>query len=146
MENLLEEASASKKQISALRLELALAEYSQKLENVPLIYNIPFLTVTLSDADMDTLRQLADRFRQRYRSGIAVLAGIKDNRPNIVVAVSEDLVARGINAVDLVRYIASPLGGGGGGRPTLAQAGGKDASQLEQVLNSLWNWLKDRLV
>mgnify|MGYP005839362451 CR=1 FL=1 len=146
VENLLEEASAAKKQISALRLELALAEYSQKLENVPLIYNIPFLTVTLSDADMDTLRQLADRFRQRYRSGIAVLAGIKDNRPNIVVAVSEDLVARGINAVDLVRYIASPLGGGGGGRPTLAQAGGKDASQLEQVLNSLWNWLKDRLV
>ncbi len=144
-ESLLDEISAARKQISALRLELALAEFSKKLDQVPLMGDVPVLTITLPDVDAETLRQLADRFRQRYPTGIAILAGVKDNRPNVIVAVSDRLVARGIDAVDLIKSIASPLGGGGGGRPTLAQAGGKDASQLEKALSDAMERLKARL-
>ncbi len=144
-ELLLEELNNARKQISSLRRELAGMEFTRKLENLPLAGEIPVLASILPDADAETLRQVADHFRQRYPSGVAVLASIADNRPLLVAAVSEDLVKRGLSAVDLVKHVSAPLGGGGGGRPTLAQAGGKDASGLEKALNSVLAWVEQKL-
>ena len=92
---------------------------------------------------------MADRFRQRYPSGVAVLASILDGQPPSVVviaAVTEDLVKRGLHAGELVKYVVTPLGGGGGGRPTLAQAGGKDASKLNEALASVTGWVETKLL
>ncbi|MEJ2353973.1 MAG: DHHA1 domain-containing protein, partial [Anaerolineales bacterium] len=96
-------------------------------------------------ADSNTLRQMADRFRQRFPSGVAVLASVSDGAPILVAAVTEDLVERGLHAGELIQSVAQPLGGGGGGRPTLAQAGGKDANRLEDSLASVRGWVKDHL-
>jgi alanyl-tRNA synthetase len=74
-----------------------------------------------------------------------VLAAIFEGRPTIVASVSEDLVQRGLHAGELVKFVAAPLGGGGGGRPTLAQAGGKDASNLDQALASVKEWVAAKL-
>jgi len=63
----------------------------------------------------------------------------------VVAAVSEDLVKRGLHAGELVKFVAGPLGGGGGGRPTLAQAGGKDASKLASALASVPGWVEGKL-
>jgi alanyl-tRNA synthetase len=115
------------------------------LDQVPYVSGVPLLTAVLSDADADTLRQMSDRFRQRYPSGIAVLASVEDGHPTLVAAVTEDLVERGVRAGDLVKYVAQPLGGGGGGRPTLAQAGGKDASKLDEALASVKKWVENKL-
>jgi len=93
-----------------------------------------------------TLRQLADQFRQQYPSGVIVLASVSDEgRPLVIAAVSEDLVQRGVHAGDLVKHVAQPLGGSGGGKPTLAQAGGKDASRLDEALASVSPWVRERL-
>ena len=136
----------ARKQIAALRRELAAVEFVERLESVPTVKGIPVLTATLSDADADTLRLMTDQFRQRYPSGVAVLASVsKEGRPTLIAAVTEDLVKRGLNAGDLVKHVAAPLGGGGGGRPTLAQAGGKDASRLPEALASAADWVANKI-
>jgi alanyl-tRNA synthetase len=142
---MLEELSASRKQVVGLRIELSLQEFYRYLESVPLASGIPVLSAALPDADADTLRSMTDRFRQRYPSGVVVLGSVNEGRPLLVASVTEDLVKRGLDARELVTYVARPLGGGGGGKPTLAQAGGKDASQLEAVLNSVQDWVKQKL-
>jgi alanyl-tRNA synthetase len=89
---------------------------------------------------------MTDRFRQRFPSrAIAVLGSVKDGRPTIIAAVTEDLLISGFNAVDLVRFVAAPMGGGGGGKPILAQAGGKDATQMDKALECVEAWVKEKL-
>lgn len=144
---LMDDLAESQKQIAALRRDLAATEFTRTLEEVTTVDGIPVLTATLPGADADTLRQMADRFRQRYPSGVAVLAAIDESgRPTVIATVTDDLVKRGLRAGDLVKFVAQPLGGGGGGRSTMAQAGGKDASQLPEALASVPGWVKQNLV
>jgi alanyl-tRNA synthetase len=134
------------KEIAALRQKLAEVEFIQHLDNPRLVQDIPVLTVMFENADIDTLRLMADRYRQRYPSGVAVLANVSgEGKPLLIAAVTDDLVKRGINAIDLVKFVAAPLGGGGGGRPTLAQAGGKDASHLAEALATVEGWVSSKL-
>ena len=146
-QELLDQLADARKQAAALRRELASQEFLHHLDEVPLIAGVPVLTAILSDADVDTLRLMCDRFRQRYPSGVAVLASVnEEGRPTLIAAVSEDLVKRGLHAGELVKFVAQPLGGSGGGRPTLAQAGGKDARKLEQSLAGVQRWVAEKLV
>ncbi|MBN1668182.1 MAG: alanine--tRNA ligase, partial [Anaerolineales bacterium] len=104
------------------------------------------LTATLSDSDADTLRLMTDQFRKRYPSGVVVLASVsKDGRPTLIAAVTDDLVKRGLNAGELIKHVAAPLGGGGGGRPNLAQAGGKDATKLPEALAGVPTWVAAKI-
>ena len=144
-EALLEELNTNRKELAAMRVRLAAVEFSNQLESVPIVAGLPLLTAILPAADADTLRQMADRFRQRYPGGIAVLASANNGRPIVIATVSESLVKRGIHAGELVKHVAAPLGGSGGGKPTLAQAGGKDASRLEEALSSVTDWVIARL-
>jgi alanyl-tRNA synthetase len=144
-ENLHNELATSRKQIATLRRELVEKEFIRKLDTPELIHNVPVLTVLLPDTDADTLRLMADQFRQSYPTGVAVLASVYAERPLIVASVSDNLLAKGINAVDLVRFVAAPIGGSGGGKPTLAQAGGKDANQLGEALSKAHEWLNQNL-
>ena len=125
----------------ALRAEMAASQFDRYLEEVPTVAGVPVLTAILPGADGDTLRKMTDLFRERYPKGVAVLASVSDDRPMLVAAVAPDLVAHGLHAGELVKFVAQPLGGSGGGRPTLAQAGGKDASRLEEALASVPAWV-----
>ncbi|HEX7975618.1 MAG TPA: DHHA1 domain-containing protein, partial [Anaerolineales bacterium] len=144
--DLLDQADDLRKQVAGLRRDLASHEFIDHLQNTPTVAGVPVLTSNLPGADAETLRQMADRFRQRYPSGVVVLASVsEDGRPVLIAAVTEDLVKRGLHAGELVKHVAQPLGGGGGGRPTLAQAGGKDAGQLENALASVPEWVEKKL-
>ncbi|MEN8173002.1 MAG: alanine--tRNA ligase [Chloroflexota bacterium] len=145
-ENTLSEIKAMRSQIAHLRVNLAAADFTRVLDGTSQVNGVNVLTAVIKDADTDALRQMADRFRQRYpENGVAVLSTVVNKRPMIIAAVTENLVKRGLKAGDLVKFVAKPLGGGGGGKPTLAQAGGKDASNLDQVLKSVPGWVKDKL-
>jgi alanyl-tRNA synthetase len=144
-QNLLDELSAARKQITGLRQQIALSEFFRLVEQAETVSGIPVLAIELPGADVDALRQMTDRFRQRHPSGVAVLASVIDGKPSLIAAVSDDLVKRGLHAGELVKFVATPLGGGGGGKPTLAQAGGKDASRLAEVLASVTGWVASRL-
>jgi alanyl-tRNA synthetase len=143
--SLIEELNEIRRQLSNLQREQVSGEFLHSLENVPEVAGVPVLAAELPGADADMLRQMADRFRQRYPTGVAVLASVTDDRPTLIAAVTEDLVGRGLHAGELVKHVAQPLGGGGGGRPTLAQAGGRDASRLAEALASVPAWIEERL-
>lgn len=135
----------SRKQMASLRQDLAAAEFIRQLETTQMVNGVPVLAAQLPNADADTLRQMADRFRAKYPSGVIVLGSAIEGRPMLIAAVTEDLVKRGLNAGDLVKAVAQPIGGGGGGRPTLAQAGGKDASRLPEALAIVPKYIQEKL-
>jgi alanyl-tRNA synthetase len=144
-ESLQNDLASTRKQVISLRRELATNEFIRKLDETPIVGDVPVLTAVLPDTDADTLRLLADQFKQRHPSGIAVLASVLAERPTLIASVSENLLDRGINAIDLVRFVAGPIGGGGGGKPTLAQAGGKNATRLGEALSTVQEWVKQNL-
>ncbi len=92
--------------------------------------------------DLDLLKQVADQFRNKVDSGIILLISILDDKINFVCAVTENLIKEGVNAAELVREVAKITGGGGGGRPHLATAGGKDQAKLEKAIQTLEKKIK----
>jgi alanyl-tRNA synthetase len=146
IQDLIADLGDARKQIAALRKMQAENALIRHLDLAADVRGVPVLAATLQEVDIDTLRSMTDRFRQRYPSGVAVLASITpDGRPILVASVSEDLVKRGLHAGELVKFVAAPLGGSGGGRPTMAQAGGKEGGNLEQALASVMGWVAENL-
>ncbi|MBN2386129.1 MAG: alanine--tRNA ligase [Anaerolineales bacterium] len=145
VETLVDDLAAARKQMVLLRQEMALAAFSSQLSAVPQVAGIPILTLEIPTVDADTLRLLTDRFRQKHPSGVCVLASAVDGRPIVIAAVTDDLIKRGLHAGELVKHLAAPLGGSGGGRPNLAQAGGKDAGMIPEALASVAGWVEEKL-
>lgn len=145
LKQLEEELETTRKRLAQQRAELAAAEFNRSLDSVPSVAGVPVMTALIPGADADTLRAMTDRFRQRYPSGVVVVASAPDNRPVIIGAVTDDLVKRGLNAGELVKVVAAVVGGGGGGRPTLAQAGGKDAARLPDALEKAAEYVRSKL-
>jgi len=145
VEGLHEDLSQSRKTIAGLRQELAAAEFEMRLNDIANINGVPTLAAELTGADADTLRLMTDRFRQKYPSGVILLASVVDAKPVLIASVTEDLVKRGLNAGDLVKRAAQVVGGGGGGKPTLAQAGGRDPSKLVEALDQVVPYVKEKI-
>jgi alanyl-tRNA synthetase len=135
--------SSLEKTVESLRKKLAYLELLQSLDKTQNVNGITVLTAQLEDAGQDALRDMADRFRQRYpEQAAAVLGTIEDGSPRMVAVVTDDLVEAGLHAGDLVKYVASQVGGGGGGRPNLAFAGGTEPEKLEKALQSVAAWVR----
>jgi alanyl-tRNA synthetase len=142
----LSDIKSMRNQISLLRQNLAAVDFTRVLDETSDVGGVNVLTAILKDADTDTLLKMADRFRQRHpEGGVAVLATVINERPIIIAAITNDLVKRKLNADKLVKFVSKSLGGGGGGKPTLAQAGGKDASKLDEALKSVIGWVEENL-
>ena len=135
----------ARKESAELRRKMSESRFLDQLADAPRVKGVPVLAALIPDSDPDTLRQLTDKFREKYPDGAIVLGTVKAGRPLVVAAVAEPLTKRGIHAGKLVQFVAKQLGGGGGGRPTFAQAGGKDASRLEEALASARTWIEEHL-
>ena len=144
-ETIVDELDTGRKQIQKLRQDLASMEFVKVLEKSTIIGGVAILTAILKMADVDTLRQMTDQFRQKYSSGVVVLATIIDGKPAIIANVTDDLVKRGIHAGELIKQIAAVVGGSGGGRPNLAQAGGKDPEKLSEALSQVEPLVRKKL-
>jgi alanyl-tRNA synthetase len=110
-----------------------------------MVGDVPVLSALLPNADADTLRSMTDRFRQRYPSGVVVVGSVVEGRPTIIAAVTDDLVKRGLHAGELVKAVAQMVGGSGGGRPNLAQAGGKDGEKLPEALAQVERLVREKV-
>ena len=122
------------RQLDAAQARLAGSQAGDLAADLRDIAGVPLLAARVEAADGDALRRQLDALRERIPSGVIVLGAVAEGAPRLVVGVSDDLVARGIRAGDLVRQLAPRIGGGGGGRPQLAEAGGKDAAGLDGAL------------
>ncbi len=96
-----EDLDQSRKRLAAQLQEIVAIEFTRSLESVPSVAGIPVMANLLPNADVDTLRVMTDRFRQRYPSGVIVVASAPDNKPVIIAAITDDLVKRGLMQVTL---------------------------------------------
>jgi alanyl-tRNA synthetase len=116
---------------------LAKGQFDELLAQMQEVNGVNVLAARVKVADVNGLREMADWFRDKVGSGTAVFATISNDKPVIIAVATEDVIQRGVKAGDLVREVAKMLGGGGGGRPDMAQAGGKDASKLGEALDAV---------
>ena len=107
------------------------------IENAVEISGFKLLVAELPGVDMNTLRVSADELKKTLGSGIAVLGTVSGNKVHLIASVTPDLIKRGYHAGDIVKEAARIVGGSGGGRPDLAQAGGKDPAKLKEALQAI---------
>jgi alanyl-tRNA synthetase len=131
---LLGELHDRQKEMAELRRELARLEFETLLQRVQEVRGVPVLAARVQAADAETLREMTDWLRNRLGSVVIVLGAIFDEKPSFVAAITPDLVEKGLQAGTVVKRVARVVGGGGGGRPTLAQAGGRDPRRLDEAL------------
>ena len=122
------------RELESLRSKLARGALDDLLERAQTIGGVRLVSGVAPAADMDGLRSMADLLLERLGSGVVVLGSGQGDKVQLVVKVSQDLVGRGLHAGKLIKEIAAVTGGSGGGRPDMAQAGGKDPSRLDDAL------------
>ena len=88
----------------------------------------------MADVDMNGLRTLGDNMKDKIGSGIVILASTQGDKVNIIAMATDDAVAKGAHAGNLIKAVAPIVGGGGGGRPNMAQAGGKNPAGIDEML------------
>ncbi|MBN1887944.1 MAG: alanine--tRNA ligase [Thermoflexales bacterium] len=131
---LLEETQSAQKELARLQRDKTRHEFESLMGELKIVQDVPVLSVQVQAPGVDAMREMTDWFRARVDSGVIVLGAAIHGRPQIVAAVTDDLVQRGVHAGQLVGAVAKLVGGGGGGKPTMAQAGGRDASRLAEAL------------
>lgn len=134
VEALLSQLKEMEKELTSLRHRLASYEVDKLMSQVKEVNGVRVLPARVQVANADALREMADLVRAKLGSGVVVLGSASDGRVNFVAMASKDVVAKGVHAGNLLREVARIAAGGGGGRPDMAQAGGKDPSKLEQAL------------
>ncbi len=142
VEMLHDSISLLKKENQKLTQHLANETFKKHLGEVQTIHNIPVLALEIPNVDIDTLRNLTDQFREKYPAGVVVLGTIKDDKPALIAAVGESLVGKGIHAGNIIKAIAGQIEGSGGGKPTLAQAGGKRPQGLPGAIAMVYEFMK----
>jgi alanyl-tRNA synthetase len=135
VEALLTELDSEQKQLRELQRRLARAQLDGLLRQVRHVNGINVVAAQVEVSSMETLREMTDWVRDQMGSAVVVLGAIINGQPGFVAAVTQDLVEAGLKADVLVREVAGVVGGGGGGRPTLAQAGGKDSGRIGEALS-----------
>ena len=124
------------KEVETLRYRLAKGKIQQMIGSAQIIREVKVLTSVVDDLDKGGLRNLADELKAKLEKGVVVLASSDGDKVTLVAAVTSNLVPK-LNAGKIVKEISSIVGGSGGGRPEMAEAGGKDTSKIGEALNAV---------
>lgn len=129
------------KQVQQLQLKLAQGGGAQEADAVKNIAGMQVLIKQVDGIDNKTMRDMLDQQKNKLGSGVIVLASVVENKVQLITGVTKDLVDK-VHAGELISFIAAQVGGKGGGRPDMAQAGGTEPAKLNQALASVENWLQ----
>ncbi|NRF27632.1 alanine--tRNA ligase [Vibrio coralliilyticus] len=146
-EKLAESASKAKaleKEIQKLKDKMAAAESANIMGKAQEINGVKVLIAAMQDADPKNLRTMVDDIKNQMGSGVVMLANINGEKIGLIAGVTKDLIGK-VKAGDLVKMVAEQVGGKGGGRPDMAQAGGTDVEALPDAIKSVQPWLEERL-
>lgn len=136
IESMLEEIKALKSENESLKSKLANNSLGDAMSEVENVNGFNLLAKKVENVDMNGLRNLGDSLKEKMENGVIVLASNQgSDKVNLIVMVTDDAVKNGANAGNIIKAIAPLVGGGGGGRPNMAQAGGKNPSGIEEALN-----------
>ncbi|MBT9175928.1 MAG: Alanine--tRNA ligase [Firmicutes bacterium] len=137
LESVLEQGKEAAKDAERLHAKLASLAAADFVAGADEVAGIKVVACQVQAKDVDALRAVADAVRDKLPSGVAVLGAVQEDKVALIAMVSEDLLAHGLHAGNLIREVAKLTGGGGGGKPTMAQAGGKDPSRLPAALKAV---------
>ncbi|MCE2462974.1 MAG: alanine--tRNA ligase [Dehalococcoidia bacterium] len=134
LDSFIRESDQLRKRVAALERESLRREAQELLSRVQDVEGMKVLAVQTSAGSADAMREMGDWLKARLSSGVIVLAAVHNDRPTIIAMVTPDLVLRGLHAGNIAKETASVVEGGGGGRPEIAQAGGRRADKLGEAL------------
>ncbi len=141
---LIEQIKKLERELNTAKAKLASSQGDDLATQATEVAGIKVLAATLEGADANTLRETMDKLKDKLKSAAIVLASVNGDKVSIAAGITKDLVSQ-LKAGDLVNYVASQVGGKGGGKPDMAMAGGTDASQLPTALQSVQGWVKQQL-
>ncbi|EID0061758.1 alanine--tRNA ligase [Vibrio vulnificus] len=137
-------AKSLEKEIQQLKDKLASQASANLIDQVKEIAGVKVLVAKLDGADNKALRGMVDELKNQMGSGIIMLGNVADDKVGLIAGVTQDLTSK-VKAGELVNMVAQQVGGKGGGRPDMAQAGGTDSSALPSALASVDTWIAERL-
>lgn len=143
VEGLFQEIKGLQKANQSLSAKLSNTEASSIMEQVKTVNGVKLLAQQVSVKDMNQLRNMVDDLKQKLDSGVVLLAAENDQKVQLAAGVSKDLIEDGLHAGNLIKQAAELCGGGGGGRPDMAQAGGKDPNKINDALKFAIQYVKD---
>ncbi|MEG6616071.1 alanine--tRNA ligase [Peptococcaceae bacterium 1198_IL3148] len=132
-------------ELEAIRAKLSQQQASDLTEQVKDVKGVKVLAAVVTVADIDGLRDMADVLRDKLRSGVVVLGADIGGKASLIVAATKDMLNKGVHAGKIIKEIAQVVGGGGGGRPDMAQAGGKDPSKLQEAIDKCYRVVEEQL-
>ena len=144
VEQLLDKTRNLEKQLEKLQAQLASSAGNDLVSQAIEVAGVKILAVKLDQVDPKALRDLADQLKNKLGSSALVLAAVEGDKVSLVASVSKDQMGK-IKAGDLVNFVATKVGGKGGGRPDMAMAGGNDPSGLAEALAQVPDWIKAQI-
>lgn len=144
LRDVLEHTKAMERELVQLKSKMAAAQGTGLAGQARRIGQVHCLAAKLDAVDPKAMREAMDQLKQQLGSAVIVLAVVEAERVSLVAGVTKDLLSS-VKAGDLVNFVAQQIGGKGGGRPDLAQAGGHDVAKLPQALESVHDWVSDKL-
>lgn len=144
LEALQAELKAAQKKAEELAGEIAKAQVSDVADKVKDVKGVAVLAQKVNADSMDALRNLGDQMRDKV-GGVVVLAAAIGDKVSILTMATKDAVAKGVHAGNVVKAVAKMCGGGGGGRPDMAQAGAKDASKVDEALAAAYGIIEEQI-
>ncbi|MFQ3189047.1 MAG: alanyl-tRNA synthetase [Paraglaciecola sp.] len=142
--NVLEQNKIIEKELEKLKRQIASNVTTDVLSEVYEIKGVKVLSTVLHGVEANVLRTMVDDFKNQLGSAIIVLGIAEENKVSLIVGVTKDLVSK-IKAGELVNFVAQQVGGKGGGRPDMAQAGGTQPQNLDSAIVSVQSWLQENL-
>ena len=134
--SLTEELKEAKREIESLKSKMAQGSIGDLINEAEEVNGIKVITKKMDDGlDMNSLRNAGDSLKQKAPCAVIVLASNADGKVNIVAMATKEAIEKGAHAGNIIREVAKVTGGGGGGKPDSAQAGGKDASKIDEALS-----------
>ena len=140
----LDQVKSLEKELARLKSKLASSQGDDLADQAIDVKGIKVLAANLDGADTKALRETMDKLKHKLKSAAIVLSAVADGKVSLIVGVTPDLTAK-IKAGELVNHVATQVGGKGGGRPDMAQAGGTDPTNLSQALASVVGWVEERV-
>ena len=145
VQRLQEQHRQLERQLEQTRAKLSRQQSETLLSHAVRLNGLAVLAEQVEANDVEALRQMTDWFRDKLGSSVVVLGSVINEKPMLVAAATDDAIKKGIHAGNLVRDAAKIVGGGGGGRPNMAQAGGRHADKLPEALGQVAGWVEEKL-